>query len=336
MDKRQNPQFPDLGEFRMIRRFLSAGINGCFPGDSQTNKPWVGPGDDCACLEDWLITTDMSVEGTHFRLDWSTVEQSVEKCVLSNLSDINAMGAEPGFALISVCLNRSWTSEVQNAVASAFAESLERHKVRILGGDTVVGATGVFSLTLFGKTPDALPPAYRSAAKPGEFLYVSNQLGAPAAGLWALQNGLEANPQWADWVGRHRVPEVPLGLGGKLLQFGKLGACIDLSDGLSSELHHIALQSNVKLCILEEQIPVVKGLEIAACAYGFDPRKFWLDGGEEYQLLFSSAIPPSLLVLAMKPFEIHCIGSVENGAGVVMMDRNGKEELIRPGSWSHL
>lgn len=320
----------------MVRKFLARQSFGQFAGDLQAKGPWLGPGDDCAELDGWLLTTDMSVEGTHFRLDWSTVEEAVEKCVLSNLSDLNAMGATPGFALLSVCMNRSWTEQVKNRVADAFAECLDRHQVRILGGDTVTGSLGAFSITMLGKTASGHAPALRSHAKPGENLYVSGRLGASAAGLWALQSGRSDLPAWENWVKTHVCPKIPLGLGAKLLQHGALGACIDLSDGLSSELHHIALQSRVRLKIQERQIPIVLGLPEAAQREGCDLRQFWLDGGEEYQLLFSSEISPSLLVLAMWPFEIHCIGAVEAGSGVVMENLEGIDEMIQPGAWSHL
>lgn len=336
MVNRHQPKFPDLGEFQMIQRFLKGGEEGEFPGDSQSNGSWVGPGDDCANLDGWLITTDMSVEGTHFRLDWSSVEEAVEKCVLSNLSDINAMGGIPGFALLSIAMNRTWTEDVRNSVAQAFSECLTKYKVRILGGDTVVGTLGVFSLTVLGRTENDRAPALRSSAKPGEYMYVSGTLGASAAGLWALQNGRPAELPWKEWMKSHVLPRVPLGLGAKLIAEGKLGACIDLSDGLSSELHHIALQSGVKISIKESQIPITTGLEEASAAMKLDVRKFWLDGGEEYQLLFSSAICPSLLVLAMKPFEIHCIGTIGEGSGVVLENLKGMEEMIQPGAWSHL
>jgi thiamine-monophosphate kinase len=296
----------------------------------------MGPRDDCALLDGWLISTDVSVEGTHFRLDWSSLEEAIEKALLSNFSDINAMGGTTGFVLLGLCLNRRWDKAMQARAADAFAEVCNRYGVRILGGDTVVGDVASFSITVLGKCGSNQNPMLRSNAKVGDWLYVSGQLGASGAGLWALQNVPQARSLYPEIVGAHLVPKVPLGLGPLVLEKGEGRACIDISDGLSSELHHLALQSGVGIEIQAREIPVHGGVLGLCSAYGLSSEKFWLHGGEEYQLLFTSALAPSLLVLPLWPFEIHCIGKVIDGSGVTLVTLDGKKKNVELGAWSHL
>jgi thiamine-monophosphate kinase len=135
-----------------------------------------GVGDDAFVFGEYLRSADMSVEGTHFRLDWNTPEESVEKCLLSNFSDINAMGGSSSAILFSVCMNKKWTKKTRDESAAAVVTVCKKHKVRILGGDTTGGALGVFSVTVFGKcTVGAknFSPLRRSAAKKGDDVWVS-------------------------------------------------------------------------------------------------------------------------------------------------------------------
>ena len=334
MTQRHKTKFPELGEFQFIKKLLERQTTG---GAKFANPELrLGVGDDCAQLDRWLISTDMSVENVHFRLDWSSPEQAVEKTVLSNLSDLNAMGSEVRYALLGLCLSKQWDAKTCERVGLAFAESLERHGVEMIGGDTVRGAVGCFSLTVFGDAPEGKPPLLRSAAVPGDYIYVSGMLGASAAGLHILLEQPSDRDKWPVLVNAHLVPEPPLGLGRQALQYGAARAAIDISDGLSSELHHIAVQSSVCMAIEECKVPVHPDVLSYCRLHNLDSRSFWMNGGEEYQLIFTSSREPSLLVLPKGSFPVRCIGRVEQGHGVKLLRADSVWEEIEPKAWSHL
>jgi len=332
MRHKQKSRFPDLGEFRFVEQLLHASAT---TAPLRPSADWVGPGDDCALLDGWLISTDLSVEGTHFRLDWSSIEEAMEKCLLSNFSDINAMGGTAKLVSLGICLRKDWGAEEQARLVAIVSLILARYNVQILGGDTVVGEQAMFAITVFGQCENSAKPLLRSGAKLGDYVYVSGKLGAPEAGLYALLHK-RSGVYWDLLIASHLVPQVPLGLGAKLLTQGSINACIDISDGLSSELHHLAIQSQVKIQIEESLIPIHP--LVSACA-GFTERSglsFALHGGEEYQLLFMSPLPPSLLVLDLWPFDVTCIGRVHQGSGVSLLRSDGTCEILPAGAWSHL
>jgi len=184
-----------------------------------------GVGDDAFVFGKYLISADMSVEGTHFRLDWSTPSQAVEKCLLSNFSDINAMGGTSCAILFSVCMNKKWSKKIRDEIAETVARVCKKHKVRILGGDTTGGELGVFSVTVFGKAQGKI--LLRSAAKAGDDVWLAG-----------LPNGLEIGPITVN---------PPLRLGKELAKIKGIGACIDTSDSIAESLQHISEQSKVRL-----------------------------------------------------------------------------------------
>lgn len=322
--------FPPLGEFEFVRRILAGNVP--MDGHSPDSRFWFGPGDDAAAFDGWLVTKDLSAEGTHFRLDWSSPEQAVEKCIVSNVSDISSMGGTPAIALLGLCVNRHWEPSVRARVADAFAKGFRKRGISLIGGDVVSADTGVFSVTLLGRAVKS--PLKRSGASPGEKVFLSGPLGASAAGLWAFLHGKQDDPELADVVAEHLSPKIDESCGAKLVSAGVSGASIDISDGLSSELNHVALSSNVHIEIDESKIPVHAGARRAAEKYGVDVREFWLNGGEEYRLLFTSDLPEA--IFTDKKIPVIPIGEVLEGSGVSLKNLSGKKELILAGSWSHL
>jgi thiamine-monophosphate kinase len=324
--------FPPLGEFQFVRQVLSGA---CPPGkEVPSSRFWLGAGDDCAAFDGWLVTKDLSVENTHFRLDWATPEQAVEKSIVSNVSDISAMGGTPHIALLGICHNKAWNKEIRDRIAAAFAAGFASRHIALIGGDTVAGECGMFSITLLGTCEGK--PLCRNGAKPGDSIYVTGTLGKSAAGLWALQNGYAADVSWASLLDYHLAPTINENVGSHLLRLGIGGACIDISDGLSSELHHIALSSGVRLSIEEEKIPIDQKVSELASYYGVSPKNFWLEGGEEYQLLFTSSLPDSIFYQELEACAITRIGTVYSGSGVEMFRLSGGVEKIYAKSWSHL
>ncbi|MCL2101167.1 MAG: AIR synthase related protein [Fibromonadales bacterium] len=266
-------------------------------------------GDDAFVKGKYLIAADMSVEGTHFRLDWSSPSQAIEKCLLSNFSDINAMGGVPTAILFSVCINKKWSKKTRDEIAKAMVKICKKHKVKILGGDTTGGALGVFSIAVFGELKGKA--LLRSAAKPGDDIWVSGFPGKSSMGLELLKRGGKFSKQEQELVNLHKVPKPPLGLGSKLAKIKGIGACIDTSDTLAESLFHISLQSKVRMEINAEENS--------------------LRGSEDYCLLFTAkkSAEEKILQLAKK-FRINKIGKAKKGNGVFL-----NKKRLKPNGWQH-
>lgn len=330
--------FPNLGEFNFIQALLKDAA--AFKKEPPATRGWLGVGDDCAIFDGWLVTKDLSVENTHFRLDWSTPEQAVEKHIVSNVSDISAMGGVPRFAVLGLCINKNWSPETRTRVQAALSQGFARRGIALIGGDTVVGDVGMFSTTLLGALENEnSKPLLRSAVRPGDTLYVNGTLGKSGAGLWLLMNHPEAKDEFPTLVEYHLAPKICESAGAELLRLGAAGACMDISDGLSSELNHLALSSNVDLQILENKLPIDPEVTRLCEKYGQNPLNFALNGGEEYHLLFANSSPKSIFKANTQLGEVCEIGfAVEKSAGdpVNMLCKNGEKMPVQPRAWSHL
>lgn len=331
--------FPDIGEFRFVDALLkdAAPLREVPP----SNRCWLGVGDDAAIFDGWLATKDLSVENTHFRLDWSTPEQAVEKHIVSNVSDISAMGGRPRIALLGLCLNRHWSEDTKARVRNALSEGFARRGITLIGGDTVVGEEGVFSTTLLGELA-CDRPLLRTSVKPYDNLYVNGTLGKSGAGLWILLNHPEDRDLFPSLVEYHLSPRICEGAGVELAKRldENPAACMDISDGLSSELNHLAVGSGVSIVIDEESLPIDPEVVRMANHYGLDPLDFALNGGEEYQLLFASSCPISIFNGRNNGLgEVYRIGSARESSGsanVHMLCKNGVNMPVKPQAWSHL
>ena len=324
--------FPDLGEFRLISDILEKSLD--LKSESPKFRNWLGVGDDAAEFDGWLATKDLSVENVHFRLDWSSPEQAVEKHIVSNVSDISAMGGRPRLALFGLCVGKSWSDETVRRVSFAVAESFAKRNIALIGGDTVSGEVGMFSTTLIGEqvAPTRL---LRSGARPGDKLFVSGTLGRSAAGLWLLQNRPAGYEDFADLIQYHLCPEIRENMGAKLAATGACRAALDISDGLSSELNHLSLSSGVSIEILRDRIPVDSRVLEMSCRYGQNPMNFAMDGGEEYVLLFTASVKNDIFSINGFPDGVYEIGSVKEGSGVYMLTE-GERKFVKAQAWSHL
>ena len=327
-------KFPDLGEFRFVSKILE----GAYPlkNESPVHRSWLNAGDDCAIFDGWLATKDLSVENTHFRLDWSSPEQAVEKHIVSNVSDVSSMGGLPKIALFGLCVNKNWSEETRNRIAKAVAQGFERRGITLIGGDTVVGDVGMFSTTLLGTT-DGKISLLRSAAKPGDHVFVAGTLGKSDAGLWILMNHPEEAKRFPRLVEYHLAPKICEDAGAQLVKQGVRGACMDISDGLSSEVNHLALSSGVSIEIDEQKLPIDPDV-LEMCKYfGLSPLHFALNGGEEYELLFTSNLTKSIYLEGVSPNgTVHDIGLVSCGCGVCLKRQDGVKTLLNAQAWSHL
>jgi thiamine-monophosphate kinase len=257
----------------------------------------LGIGDDAAAWQPSpgalvVATTDMLVEGVHFRLEWTSPRDLGWKALAVNLSDLAAMGATPGRALVSVALLPG-QAELVEEMYEGLSDLARATGTRIVGGDTVrTSGPLVINVALIGEAaPGRL--LRRDGAAPGELLVLTGAVGASAAGLALLLEGDPeqlARPEAASLLVAHHRPQPRLGAGQELAKRG-LRCAIDVSDGVASEAWHLARASGVAIRIDVDRLP----LDPAAVALlgAAEARRHAVSGGEDYQLLF--AVPPDRL-----------------------------------------
>jgi thiamine-monophosphate kinase len=244
----------------------------------------VGPGDDAAVVAvpdgRLVITTDMLVEGRHFRRDWSSAYDVGRKAAALNLSDIAAMGARPTSMVVGLAapadLPTAWALEL----SSGLADECELLDVSIVGGDTVQCDKIVVSVTAFGSL-DGRQPVLRSGARPGDEVAFTGRLGWAEAGYAVLARGFRS-PRAV--VEAHRRPLPPYAEGPRAALAGASAMC-DVSDGLLADLGHIATASQVTIDIRSNALTVDDPLLAVAAATGKDPLSFVLAGGEDNALV---------------------------------------------------
>ena len=260
-------------------------------------------GDDCAAIEipgpDYLLwTVDTLVEGVHFDLAYTTLAQLGWKSLTVNLSDIAAMGGDPGSALLSL----GWPPDRDRREALAFAAGLAQaareYGVAVIGGDTVASPGGlIVTVTLTGRVP-AHQMLRRAGAGIGDLIFVTGPLGEAAAGLKILRQGLELPQELKEALTEAQLrPRPQLRAGRLLAQEGLATAVIDTSDGIATDLYHICRASGVGARIPAAGVPVSPRVEAAAPYLGCNPLDLALFGGEDYLLLFtaSPAVASALL-----------------------------------------
>lgn len=330
-----NRFFAPGGEFALIERMFAADH---FARDGR------GLGDDAfvwdpsGASRPLLITSDVSVEGVHYRLDWVPPERALRKALAANLSDINAMGGRSLKAFFNLGARRDWSDPVYDALGAALRAMEEAFGFSVAGGDTVkLPDSSFFSFAVAGEVEGR--PLLRSACRPGHRIYVSGALGGSAAGLHLLKTRdvlARAGAGEHPLVRAHLDPRPPLELGPLLAALAGAGreiAAIDISDGLSSELAHLARQSGCALRIDADKLPAHAALA-GAFAAGFPVRDFVLHGGEEYQLLFTGNFEEAELARLNAVAPVTEIGVVEAGEGVRLRE-DGEETVLEAKGWSH-
>jgi thiamine-monophosphate kinase len=259
-------------------------------------------GDDCAAIEipgpDYLLwTVDTLVEGVHFNLAYTTLAQLGWKSLTVNLSDIAAMGGDPGSALLSLGWPPNRDRRLALEFAAGLAQAAREYGVAVIGGDTVASPGGlIVTVTLTGRVP-AGQMLRRSGAKVGDLIFVTGPLGEAAAGLKILRQGLELPQELQEELTEAQLRPRPLLRAGRLLaQEGLATALIDTSDGIATDLYHICRASGVGARIPGAPVPVSPRVTAAAPYLGIDPLDLALFGGEDYLLLFtaSPAVVPRL------------------------------------------
>ncbi|HEY2092386.1 MAG TPA: thiamine-phosphate kinase [Thermoanaerobaculia bacterium] len=278
-------------------------------------------GDDAAVIGDQVITVDMLVEDVDFTRN-VPLRFIARKSLAVNLSDLAAMGAQPRYAVVALGLPEWVNVEM---LTDALAEAAREYDIEIVGGDLSKSDKLVIAITAIGETKQ---PLLRSGARSGDRIYVSRPLGGAAAGLAFLGKPLDDMPyalrEFAQSAVQRQIdPEPELELGQRLA--GIATACIDISDGLSTDLDHLCEASNVGAEITRERIPVFPGL----LESGLNVRDAVLNGGEEYALLFTSRLREAeLSTRTGRP--VYAIGKIVAERGVKL-----DGEPLPPRGWDH-
>lgn len=262
-------------------------INAVFPVPEGT----VGIGDDCAVLPagegELLFSTDLLMEGVHFLRSESSPEDVGWKAAAVNLSDIAAMGGKPVATFLSIALPKDAQGEWAERFIEGYRQISSQYDVPLLGGDTTSSLRDIaVNVGILGRCQSG-KRLMRSGAKVGETIYVTGPLGDSAAGLQAILKGIRRSEDVKTLIERHKRPLPRVDAGVILIQSGKLGAMMDISDGIASDMRHIMKASKVGAVIALDRLPLSSEL-ISVCAeQGWD--RYWLStsGGEDFELLFT-------------------------------------------------
>lgn len=262
-------------------------INAVFPVPDGT----VGIGDDCAVLPagegELLFSTDLLMEGVHFLRSESSPEDVGWKAAAVNLSDIAAMGGKPVATFLSIALPKDAQGEWAERFIEGYRQISSQYDVPLLGGDTTSSLRDIaVNVGILGRCQSG-KRLMRSGAKVGETIYVTGPLGDSAAGLQAILKGIRRSEEVKTLIERHKRPLPRVDAGVILIQSGKVGAMMDISDGIASDMRHIMKASKVGAVIALDRLPLSSEL-ISVCAeQGWD--RYWLStsGGEDFELLFT-------------------------------------------------
>lgn len=336
-------EISELGEFGLIDR-LTKGLT---PVNSSTVK---GVGDDCAVIRnrdtDILVTTDLLLEGVHFDLTYVPLKHLGYKSAVVNFSDVYAMNGTPKQITVSLGISKRFTVEHIEELFAGIRLACEIYGVDLVGGDTTSSRQGlVISITCIGEAPtDKI--VSRSGAKDTDLICVSGDLGAAYMGLQLLEREKVASAGQKDFVPqfqgkeylieRQLKPEARRDIVEELAKAGIVPtAMMDISDGLSSELLHICKQSDTGCRIYEDRIPIDYQTAIMAEELGMNLVTAALNGGEDYELLFT--VPLHYHEKIEKLPGVKLIGHITKPSlGCAMITRDGTEIPLRAQGWNPL
>ena len=332
-----------LGEFGLIRH-LTEKI------ELKNESTLKGVGDDAAVLDykekKVLVTTDLLLEGVHFDLTYVPLKHLGYKSAIVNFSDIYAMNGRPKHITVSLGISKRFCIEDIEDIYSGLRMACDIYGVDLVGGDTSVSMTGLtISITCLGEG-DSDKIVYRNGAKENDLVCVSGDLGAAYMGLQLLERekhvyGGEKDFQ-PDFSGKEYILERQLKPEARkdvIEELGKVGivptSMIDISDGLSSELLHISKDSNVGCRIFEERIPIDYQTAVMAEEFNMNLVTAALNGGEDYELLFTAPLGFHDTIMGMKSVKI--IGHITKPEyGAQLVGRDGGEIELKAQGWQSL
>ncbi len=336
-----------LGEFGLIKH-LTRDITLKNPSSS------YGIGDDCAVLgfgdNKVLVTSDMLMEGVHFDLVYTPLKHLGYKAAMVNLSDVYAMNGTPRQILVDLAVSQRFSIEDLEALYAGIRLACEKHNVDIVGGDTTTSLTGLaISITCIGDAPQD-DIVYRNGAHDTDLVCVSGNLGAAYLGLQLLERekavfnrqtdaDLAAQPDFSGreyLLERQLKPEARRDIIEALRDAGiRPTAMMDISDGLSSEMLHICTQSHVGCRLYEERIPLDYQTAVTAEEFNMNVTTCALNGGEDYELLFT--VPLALHEQVSRLEDVKIIGHITKAElGCALITRDGQEFELKAQGWNPL
>lgn len=343
MQEKQRTEIATLGEFGLIRR-LTEDIK------LENTSTQYGVGDDAAVLSypdsEVLVTTDLLMEGVHFDLTYVPLKHLGYKSAMVNISDIYAMNGTPRQMTVSLALSKRFSIEDMEEFYAGLKLACAAHHVDIVGGDTTSSLTGLaISITCIGDAPkDRI--VYRNGAHETDLICVSGDLGAAYMGLQLLEREKkvfegqqEVNPDFSGkeyLLERQLKPEARGDIIRKLAEHHILPtAMMDISDGLSSELMHICSQSHTGCRIYEERIPLDYQTAVMAEELNMNVTTCALNGGEDYELLFTVPLADNEKVSQLDGIRI--IGYITKPElGLALITRDGQEFELKAQGWNPL
>ena len=343
MEQPKLTEISQLGEFGLIDRLTKD-----LPHHNPSTVRSVG--DDAAVLRypgdvDELVTTDLLVEGVHFDLTYMPLKHLGYKAAVVNFSDIYAMNGHPRQIVVSLAISSRFAVEHLEELYAGIRLACDIYGVDLVGGDTTASRSGlVISITCIGEAaPDAV--VTRDGAKDTDLICVSGDLGSAYMGLQLLEREKVASKGIKDFqpefggkeylIERQLKPEARRDIITALAETGiKPTAMMDISDGLSSELLHICKQSDTGCRIYEERIPIDYQTAIMAEELGMNLVTAALNGGEDYELLFT--VPLSRHEDVSKIKGVSVIGHIcKPEMGYAMVTRDGGEIELKAQGWNH-
>lgn len=342
MQQPTRTELATLGEFGLIERIKQH--------VKLENKSTVrGIGDDAAVINpdglQTVISSDLFVEGIHFDLSYTPLKHLGYKAIAANVSDIAAMNATPTQILVNIAVSNRFSVEAIDELYEGIALACENYKVDLVGGDTASSRSGlVISVTAVGLAkPEQL--VYRNTAKEGEVICVTGDLGAAYMGLQVLareKQEFTANPEMQpqlsekDYILRRQLkPEARTDIMYELRELGvQPTAMIDISDGLASEVMHLCKQSGIGALILEDELPIDNLTALTASEFGVLPVTCALNGGEDYELLFT--LTQADYEKVRHHADITAIGITKKAQdGIYLMSKNGNAYPLKAQGWQH-
>ncbi len=309
-----------LGERKLIERIRRSAHG--------SKSVVTGIGDDCAVLRvppghELLVTTDFTIENVHFRRDWHAPELVGRRCLTRGLSDIAAMGGEPRAVFLSLAVDGDVPQKWVDGFLRGLLALANEFDVPLAGGDTAESAGGIQAdIVVVGSVPRG-KAVLRSGAKPGDSIYVTGNLGGAAAVLARL---MESKPAGA--LLRRFRPQQRIAVGRWLREGGVASAMIDWSDGLATDLEHICSESRVGAEIEAAAIPRARLVADEAPV----ALEMVLHGGEDYELLFTSA---KAVLSKVAGVPVTRIGRITRSRGMRLVGADGKARGLKAGGWEH-
>ena len=280
----------------------------------------LGIGDDCAVVpageSEFIYSTDMLIEGVHFLHDAASPEDIGWKSLAVNLSDIAAMGGTPTATFLSIALPKDVQGEWAERFIAGYTELSRKFNVPLLGGDTTSSLRDIaINVGVLGRAPLG-KSVKRSGAIVGQGIYVTGNLGDSSGGLQAILNNWDKTQEVESLIQSHIKPMPRIEEGQALMNTGLIGAMMDISDGIASDLRHIMKASGVGAEVHLDRIPMSDNLKCACEKYGKNAYALAVGGGEDYELLFTAPACIEKLV----DFPIYRIGEIVSGNSLIWME----------------